>query len=51
MAFPKTKKPLRPKKIKKLLFARAWCRGATAKWKINYFEKIYFKKHPAIEDQ
>jgi len=44
MALPKTKSPIKPKKIKKLLFARAWCRGATARWKIGFYEKKSFKK-------
>lgn len=44
MALPKTKSPIKPRKIKKLLFARAWCRGATAKWKIGFFERRSCKK-------
>lgn len=44
MALPKTNSPIKPKKIKKLLFARAWCRGATARWKIGFFEKKTFQE-------
>ena len=45
MAYPKTKDPIRPKKIKKRLFARAWARGASARWKSEYYQKLEFKRN------
>lgn len=36
MAFPKTKIPIKPAKLKKALFAQSWCKGASARWKSNY---------------
>lgn len=44
MAFPKTKTPIKPKKIKKQLFARSWGRGATKNWKLDYYDNKQHKK-------
>lgn len=45
MAFPKTKSRIKPAKIKKNLFAKSWGRGASDKWKIDYFDRLDFKKN------
>src|SRR5262249_15296623 len=41
----KTKKPLKPKKLKKRLFASSWSRGASKRWKQDYYDKKQFKKY------
>ena len=44
MAFRKTKTAIKPRKLKKNLFAKSWCHGASANWKIDYYDKLGFKK-------
>jgi len=45
MAFRKTKTAIKPRKLKKNLFAKSWCYGASANWKINYYDRLYFKRY------
>ncbi len=45
MAYPKTKDPIRPKKVKKRLLLKAWSRGASARWKSEYHQKLDFKRN------
>lgn len=44
MAFRKTKVPITPNKLKKSIFAKSWCRGASASWKLYYYDRLRFKK-------
>ena len=48
MAYPKTKDPIKPNKIKKRLFAKSWSRGASARWKSEYTQKLEFKRNSSI---
>ncbi|MBI2028102.1 MAG: hypothetical protein HYT07_00700 [Candidatus Levybacteria bacterium] len=48
MAYRKTKDVIKPNKLKKRLFAQSWCRGASAKWKSEYYQKLEFKRNSEI---
>ena len=49
MAFRKTKIAIKPRKLKKNLFAKSWCSGASANWKIDYYDQLYFKRHRVFQ--
>lgn len=45
MAYIKTRVSIKPNKLKKRLFAKSWCRGASAKWKSEYYQALDFKRN------
>ncbi len=49
MALPKTKAAIKPRKLKTNLFAKSWGHGASANWKTDYFERMYFRRQSVVK--